>query len=219
MLGKYGRKCFMDALEQVMKKEMKKAVIGMAFYEKQLQKLPRGTLRMKTIHGRQYGYLARREGYKVKYDYVGKVTDNIRARYGGTRRLRSEYREKIVSLNARLRVISRFLAAQKTLAAKSRVKTFDEVKGILEGHMGAIKEKYGVKKLGVFGSYARGKQRKDSDVDILVEYREGVKTGFDFFDLQDELRRLLKVKKVDLATREDLMPEMGKKILAEVKYI
>ncbi|MBN2014400.1 MAG: nucleotidyltransferase family protein [Candidatus Altiarchaeota archaeon] len=76
---------------------------------------------------------------------------------------------------------------------------------------------YGVKKIGVFGSYARGQQKKRSDVDVLVEFRKGQKTFDNYMDLKILLEKKLK-KKVDLVIKEALTPPLKKHILAEVKY-
>jgi predicted nucleotidyltransferase len=219
MLGNVEKECFMDTIKQAMQKELKKADTGRKSYEKKLKKLPKGALRMKTIRGRQYGYIAHREGYKVKYDYVGKVSDDIKIKYGNAKQARADYRGKITAINARMRLISRMLAQQQVLADKSRVKTFEEIRDILSKHMEEIQKEYGVSKIGVFGSYARGEQCVNSDIDILVEYENPEKVGFAFFDLSDRLKHMLKVKKVDLATRDSLRPAMSKNILDEVIYI
>ncbi|MBF0558580.1 MAG: nucleotidyltransferase domain-containing protein, partial [Nitrospirae bacterium] len=51
------------------------------------------------------------------------------------------------------------------------MKTFEEIKNILSAHRSEIERQYKVKKIGVFGSAVSGKQRKKSDIDILVEFR------------------------------------------------
>ena len=75
----------------------------------------------------------------------------------------------------------------------------------------------GVKRLGVFGSFARDQQDDDSDVDILVEFEPGQKSFENFmqlaFFLEDTLGR-----KVELLTRESLSPYIGPHILREVEY-
>ena len=48
------------------------------------------------------------------------------------------------------------------------MKNFDEIKEILESHKNDLREKYNVKLIGVFGSFARGEQSETSDIDILV---------------------------------------------------
>jgi predicted nucleotidyltransferase len=80
-----------------------------------------------------------------------------------------------------------------------------------------LKEKFLVKKIGVFGSYLRGEQRKNSDIDILVEFYE--EPGLiKFLSLENYLSEILKVK-VDLVMKNSLKPNIGKQILSEVIYI
>lgn len=76
-------------------------------------------------------------------------------------------------------------------------------------------EKYYVKNIGVFGSYARNEQTTHSDVDILVEFSGPV--GWRFIDLKNELEELLGLK-VDLVTKNALKPQMKDDILREVIY-
>jgi len=70
----------------------------------------------------------------------------------------------------------------------------------LRENMREIK-KFGVKRIGVFGSTARGEQREDSDVDIVVEFEEGKATLENFLGLANYLEKLLG-RKVDLLTKE-----------------
>ena len=77
---------------------------------------------------------------------------------------------------------------------------------------------FGVKKIGVFGSFAKGKQTKKSDIDILVEFDKKQKMGFfRFIELEDELVKILKCK-VDLVTKKALKPIMKQEVLKEVIY-
>ncbi|MDI6603308.1 MAG: nucleotidyltransferase family protein, partial [Patescibacteria group bacterium] len=55
--------------------------------------------------------------------------------------------------------------------------TSDEIKQILTEHKEELKEKYGVKEIGIFGSYVRKEQKEESDLDILVEFEEDAKIG------------------------------------------
>ena len=77
------------------------------------------------------------------------------------------------------------------------MKTPEEIKKMLSENKEKLRRKYGVKILGVFGSYARNEQGKKSDVDILVEIEKPI--GFKFFELWDELEEMLGIK-VDLLT-------------------
>lgn len=95
-----------------------------------------------------------------------------------------------------------------------RIKT---IKEIIEKHRQEISEKYHVSEIGVFGSYSRGDQEDDSDIDILVSFSKPV--GFiKFMRLEFYLSELLG-KKVDLVTRDALKPHIGKIILRETQYV
>lgn len=69
----------------------------------------------------------------------------------------------------------------------------------LSQHKDPIKQKFGVEKIGIFGSFARGEETKNSDIDILVEFMEGQKTFDNYMDLLFFLENLFG-KKVDLIT-------------------
>lgn len=80
-----------------------------------------------------------------------------------------------------------------------------------------ILRKNNVKKAGIFGSYARGDQRKDSDIDILVDPPKGI--GFGFAGIAIELEEKLG-KKVHLVTYKYISPYIKRDILKEeVKII
>jgi predicted nucleotidyltransferase len=75
----------------------------------------------------------------------------------------------------------------------------------------------GVRRCGLFGSFARGEQNDRSDVDILVEFEAGRKTFNNFMELAFLLEDLFG-RKVDLVTPESLSPYIGPHILNEVEY-
>lgn len=76
---------------------------------------------------------------------------------------------------------------------------------------------YGVQRLGLFGSYIKEKQRKKSDIDILVKFNRDIDL-FDFLDLREYLESQLNAR-VDLVMESALKPAIGKRILAEVEYV
>lgn len=81
-----------------------------------------------------------------------------------------------------------------------------------------ILRKNGIKKAGLFGSYARGEQKKNSDIDILIEPAKGMSL-FDVVGIELELKKLLG-KKVDLLTYAGISPHLKKYIINdEVKII
>lgn len=80
-----------------------------------------------------------------------------------------------------------------------------------------IKRKFGVSKIGVFGSFAEGKETPRSDVDVLVEFKQ----GFETFDNYEELKFFLEDlfgRKVDLVTVDALKPLIKDDILRQVNY-
>lgn len=79
--------------------------------------------------------------------------------------------------------------------------------------MPVLAEKYSVRNLEAFGSYARGQQSEGSDIDILVEFHETIDL-FKFMELEDFLGEALGVK-VDLVMKDTLKPRIKKEILKE----
>lgn len=77
----------------------------------------------------------------------------------------------------------------------------DEILQILRDEIPYLREKYGVEKIAIFGSYAKDEQTKKSDVDILVQL--GRPLGFGFMELADHLEDILG-EKVDISTFESL---------------
>jgi hypothetical protein len=80
-----------------------------------------------------------------------------------------------------------------------------------------IESRYGVQRLGLFGSFVKERQRKKSDVDILVTFNRDIDL-FEFLDLREFLEKKLGTK-VDLVMATALKPTISKRILAEVEYV
>jgi len=98
-------------------------------------------------------------------------------------------------------------------------KSLDRIKKILKKHEKELKEKYGIKEIGIFGSYLRGEAKEESDLDILVEFKPDAKISLlEFVKLENYLSDLLEVK-VDLVEKSALKPRIGKQILSEVIYL
>lgn len=92
--------------------------------------------------------------------------------------------------------------------------TLDQMLACLRAHLPELRECYGVRTLGVFGSYVREEQQRSSDLDVLVEF-DRTPTLLEFVDLQYHLTDLLGIK-VDLVMRRALKPTIGRRILEEV---
>lgn len=97
------------------------------------------------------------------------------------------------------------------------MKTRDEALRILAYQKTALLETYQITKLGLFGSYARGEQNDESDVDVLVEY-EQPPSLYRLLELRDDLSELLSIK-VDVVTRNGLKSRIKERVLAEVIYL
>ncbi len=95
------------------------------------------------------------------------------------------------------------------------MKTFEEVQSLLSAKLPEIRKKFPVKSLGIFGSYVRNEQTKDSDLDILVEFdEENYPSFFEFLDLEEYLTAIIGLK-IDLVPKNALRKRIGKKILSE----
>ena len=88
---------------------------------------------------------------------------------------------------------------------------------LLRHHEAEIKKLFGVKQIGIFGSFVRGEEKPESDVDVLVEFWEGEKTFDHYMDLKFYLEDLFR-RKVDLVMKGAIKPRLREPILSEVIY-
>ena len=94
------------------------------------------------------------------------------------------------------------------------MKTLEEIRAVIYAHKDELRQRYKVRVVGMFGSYTRGEQRGNSDLDLLAEFDEKASL-LDLAGAQVMLSELLGVE-VDLAPREDLRPELKESIESEV---
>jgi predicted nucleotidyltransferase len=97
------------------------------------------------------------------------------------------------------------------------MRNLDDIMDQLRVLQPALRRRYPIRRMGVFGSYVRGEQREDSDLDVLVEIGEGM-TLPDYVGLQMELSDALGIR-VDLADKAGLRRRIGQRILAEVRML
>jgi predicted metal-binding protein/predicted nucleotidyltransferase len=75
--------------------------------------------------------------------------------------------------------------------------------------------RFGVERIGVFGSCAAGTMREDSDIDTLVRFREAAKTLDNYMDLKFHLESMFPGRRIDLVLESTLKPSFREGILSE----
>lgn len=87
---------------------------------------------------------------------------------------------------------------------------------IIQGHLDELRA-LGARRVGLFGSCARGDARSDSDVDVYVEFDDAQRTYDNFFALHERLENLLG-RRVDLVTDKSLTETKARLLLPTVRY-
>ncbi|MHB8103768.1 MAG: nucleotidyltransferase family protein [Methanosarcina sp.] len=103
---------------------------------------------------------------------------------------------------------SYFLTIPKSTDEKRDLVDFTR---ILRQQLPELSKKYNISYLGIFGSYVRGEQKEDSDLDILVEFSKAP-DFFEFIGLKQDLSDILEVN-VDLVMKSALKPRIGRGFL------
>ena len=91
--------------------------------------------------------------------------------------------------------------------------TSEEVFDKLRKELSFLKREFKIKKIGVFGSFAKGIPKEESDIDIIVEFETSI--GLAFMDLADYLENLFN-RKVDILTPEGIKSIRVEKIAHEI---
>ena len=93
----------------------------------------------------------------------------------------------------------------------------DEILLRLRSKKSAIKSKYPVKNIALFGSYARNQAEPNSDIDLLVEFDGPI--GWEIVDLVEDLEKILEAHKVDLVSKRALKPHYRPYIEKDLIYV
>ncbi len=132
------------------------------------------------------------------------------------------YRVKSIRNGSKFRKERIYMGVDLSTTALSE-KEFDADKKLMKNKIGkgleeikpkiiSVLKKNNIKRAGIFGSYARGEQKKNSDIDILI--RPAKNTGFAFAGIELELEKKLK-KNVDLVSYNGISPYLKNQILRE----
>jgi len=100
---------------------------------------------------------------------------------------------------------------------KTPVQTKKDILALIQANQDQIKI-FGVRKLGLFGSFIRDQQHGESDIDLLVEFEPNQKTFDNFIQLSFLLEDILE-RPVELVTVESLSPYLAPYITQEVEYV
>jgi len=95
----------MKVLKGVLKEELANSLRMKKDYERELARLPKGSLIKKVIKGHEYCYLLIRQGSKVKFVYKGKVSEDQRKKYKNAKELRAKYRKLLSEVKKQIRFL------------------------------------------------------------------------------------------------------------------
>ncbi len=93
---------------------------------------------------------------------------------------------------------------------------FFQVQSLLLAYKTDLFLKYKLHTLAIFGSVSRGDNNLNSDIDILVEFKQPI--GIAFLDLADDLEEILQ-SKVDLVSRKGIKDRYFQHIKSELRYV
>ena len=96
------------------------------------------------------------------------------------------------------------------------MKTVQEIKSALYKNKRKLYRDYPIKSLAIFGSFARGQQNEQSDLDILVEFNE--KVGIRFVDLADEIESIVGIH-VDMVSKNGIKKSYLNVIKSDLIYV
>jgi len=79
--------------------------------------------------------------------------------------------------------------------------------------------KFGIRNVGLFGSYRRDEQNPSSDIDLLLDFEPEAESFDNFMAVYDIIEQLFKGEKIEIVTVNGLSPYFGPTILKEVQYV
>jgi len=105
----------MGVIKGVLREELANSLRMQSGYERELKKLPKGSLVKKCIKGRHYYYLLMREGGKVKFVYKGKVSGEEIKKYKETKEIRARYRNLLSKVKKQVKFLRSSLRGKESV--------------------------------------------------------------------------------------------------------
>jgi hypothetical protein len=105
----------MRVIKSVLKEELSNSLRMQKSYERELLRLPKGSLVKKTIGGRNYYYLVSRENGKVTFAYKGKIAKEEIKQYKDTQTRRARYRKLLSEVKKQIRFLRSTLRGKESV--------------------------------------------------------------------------------------------------------
>jgi hypothetical protein len=105
----------MKVIQDVLREELKNSRAMKRGYEREMAKLPRGSLVKKKVKGHDYYYLQVREAGKVRFIYKGKSSSEEREKYEQAKLYRAKYRKLLSEVKKQIRFLERTLRGRKSI--------------------------------------------------------------------------------------------------------
>jgi uncharacterized protein len=99
------------------------------------------------------------------------------------------------------------------------MKTRDQIISFIAKNKDLFRNKFHITKIGIFGSFARGEQNKESDLDLIVEFEDDTQNLYDLkLDIKEFFRSELGIE-IDICREKYIKPRIKKEILKETVYV
>ena len=105
----------MKVIQSVLKEELANSLAMQKSYQRELAKLPKGSLIKKTIKGHAYYYLVYRDNGKVRFDYKGKPSEQEINKYHQAKEHRAQYRKLLSEVNRQIKYLRSILRGTKSI--------------------------------------------------------------------------------------------------------
>lgn len=105
----------MGVIKGVLKEELENSIRMKSDYERELAKLPKGSLIKKKVKGHEYYYLLSREKGKVRFIYKGKVPDEEIKKYREVKEYRAKYRKLLSQVKKQIRFLRGTLRGKESI--------------------------------------------------------------------------------------------------------